>query len=180
MLNSLYVSPTARIKRNGDLSKSIFLERGCRQGCPLSPTLFTLFMEPLTQAIRGDKDITGVLMGDTQYKICAYADDILVTLTSPSASLPKLLSLLKEFGSYSGYKLNLHKTQTLTFNYEPQESIYKTFQFKWKNNTIKYLGVHIPKEVSAIYDHNYIPLTADVRADLNRWSLLPMNMYSVE
>lgn len=92
--------------------------------------------------------------------------------------MPKLLSRLKEFGSYSGYKLNLHKTQTLTFNYEPQENIYKICQFKWKGNTIKYLGVQIPKEISAIYDHNYIPITADIKADLNRWSLLPMNMYN--
>lgn len=177
-LNSLYSSPTARIKINGDLSKTISLERGCRQGCPLSPTLFALCIEPLAQAIREDKDVTGVEIRDTQHKICAYADDILVTLTSPNASLPKLLSLLKEFGSYSGYKLNLHKTQTLTFNYKPQENIYKICQFKWNSNTIKYLGVQIPKEVSAIYDHNYVPITADIKADLNRWSLLPMNMYN--
>jgi len=73
----------------------------------------------MVQAIREDKDITLVLIVDRRYKICAYVDDILVTLTNPNASLPKLLSLLRKFGSYSGYKLNLHKTRTLTFNYEP-------------------------------------------------------------
>lgn len=85
---------------------------------------------------------------------------------------------LKKFGSYSGYKLNLNKTQTLTFNYEPQENIYRICTFKWKSNIIKYLGVQIPKDVSSIYDQNYIPLTAEIKADLNRWALLPMNMYN--
>lgn len=59
----------------------------------------------------------------TDHKTCLYTDDVLVTLTNPNASLPTLLSLLKEFGSYAGCKLNLHKIQTFTFNYEPQENI---------------------------------------------------------
>lgn len=175
---SLYCSPTARIKINGSLSKTVLLGRGCRQGCPLSPTLFALFIEPLAQAIREDKDITGILIKNTQYKICLYADDILITLTNPQVSLPKLLSLLKEFGSYSGYKLNLQKTQTLTFNMGPHENIYRTCKFKWTGNVIKYLGVQIPKDLTTIFDHNYTPITADIKADLSRWLLLPMNMYN--
>lgn len=177
-LNSLYCSPTARIKINGSLSNTILLERGCRQGCPLSPTLFALFIEPLAQAIREDKDITGVRIGNTQYKICLYADDILMTLSNPKVSLPKLLHLLEKFGSYSGYKLNLHKTQTLTYNLNPHENSYTTCKFKLTNNIMKYLGVQIPKDLTTIYDHNYTSITADIKTDLDRWSLLPTNMYN--
>lgn len=60
---------------------------------------------------------------DTDHKTCLYTDNVLVTLTKPNNTLPTLLSLLKEFGSYSGCKLNLHKIQTFTFNYELQENI---------------------------------------------------------
>ena len=81
------------------------------------------------------------------------------------------MTLLKILGSYSGYKLNLQKTQSLTFHYEPQESIYRLCTFKWKDDQIKYL-------LTAIYQHNYTPTTADIKADLNRWSLLHMNMYN--
>lgn len=52
---------------------------------------------------------------------CLYADDILVTLSDPNTSLPKLMTCLDQYGSYLGYKLNTEKTQTLSFNYLLQE-----------------------------------------------------------
>ena len=171
-------SPHRQNKNNGSLSNTVLFERGCRQGCPLSPTLFALFIEPLAQAIREDKDITGVLIGNTQYKMCLYADDILMTLSNPKVSLPKLLHLLEEFGFYPGYKLNLHKTQTLTFNLNPHENIYRTSTFKLTGSMMKYLGERIPKDLTAIYNHNYTSITADIKADLNLWFLLPTNMYN--
>ena len=53
-IKTLYSCSTARIKINGHLPQTIKLERGARQGCNLSPTLFSLYLEPLAQAIRQD------------------------------------------------------------------------------------------------------------------------------
>ena len=175
-IRSLYSSPTARIKINGHLSRSIKLERGCRQGCVLSPGLFALFLKPLAQAIREDPEIQGVLIGNTEYKISLFADDILLTLGSPENSLPKLMSVLSTFGTYSGYKLNTHKTQLLTYNYTPSSGLRSKFDFKWDALAVKYLGIWIPKDLSEIYDKNYGPVVRSIKADLDRWSLLPLDM----
>lgn len=39
--------------------------------------------------------------------------------------------MLKQFALYSSYKFNLHKSQILTFNYEPDKDISRSSKFKW-------------------------------------------------
>lgn len=47
----LYQKPVAQIKLGGTLSSPFPVERGTQQGCPLSPTLFSLMVESI--AVRG-------------------------------------------------------------------------------------------------------------------------------
>lgn len=59
-VQSLYDKPTARIKINGSLSNSFTLERGCRQGCSISPLLFATYLEPLSHWIKQNENIKGI------------------------------------------------------------------------------------------------------------------------
>lgn len=77
----------------------------------------------------------------------------------------------------SGYKLNLNKTQTLTFKNTPQENIHIMIQFKWKEGVIKYLGLQLHKDLSPINDCNYTSITVEIKNDLCCWSLLPLYIY---
>lgn len=70
-----------------------------------------------------------------------------MTLSEPDSSLPILMASLEQYGLYSGYKLNVHKTQTLSYNFFPQENVRKIYNFKWKTNVMKYLGVNIPRNL---------------------------------
>ena len=175
-IKSLYSSPTARIRINGHLSQTIRLERGTRQGCPLSPTLFALFIEPLAQAIREDPEIKGITIRGEEHKMCMFADDVLLFITTPDSSIPRLMCLIKTYNSYSGYKLNIQKTQTLTFNYTLHPDIKKKYNFKWDSSTIKYLGINLAKDMSKLSEINYGPINKAVKSDISRWTMLPLDM----
>uniref|UniRef100_A0A672HPP6 Reverse transcriptase domain-containing protein n=1 Tax=Salarias fasciatus TaxID=181472 RepID=A0A672HPP6_SALFA len=174
-IQALYSSPTARIKVNGSLSNSIILQRGCRQGCPASPTLFNLFIEPLAQMIRQESNLNGIIVGGDEYKVSLYADDVLVTLRDPGSSVPLLMKMLKTYGEYSGYVLNIHKTQVMIFNYTPTQELIQKYSFNWHSPHIKYLGVNIPKNLSLLFDINYKDISQKIYNNLDGWDLLPLD-----
>ena len=56
----IYDKPTASIILNGEKLKAFLLRSGTRQGCPLSPLLFNIFLEVQATAIREEKEIKGI------------------------------------------------------------------------------------------------------------------------
>ena len=65
----------------------------------------------------------------------------------------KLLELINEFGKTSGYKINTQRS--LAFQYTNNErEIKEITPFTTATKIIKYLGIHIPKEVKDLYPEN--------------------------
>ena len=59
----------SRVIQNGHLSEFFPLERGCRQGDPISPYLFIICAEVLGLAIKASKNIKGISIYDNENKI---------------------------------------------------------------------------------------------------------------
>lgn len=167
---TLYNKPSAQVKINGYLSDTIILERGTRQGCPISPLLFVLYIEPLAQWIRNNENIEGIHINGEVHKLALYADDILIYLSKPTNSFLELMNTLEKFGRYAGYKLNIQKTQTLTFNYIPPKHIREKFHLNWGQNSLKYLGIYSRKEILTLAEINFDPLLTKIKSDMHRWN----------
>lgn len=114
----LYTNPIAEILTNNTISKPFSLHRSTRQGCPLSPLLFTLAIEPLAIAVRTRRNISGIRIWDMEHHIALYADDIIFFLTDLRNSIPNLITLLENFGEFSGYRINKSKSVLLFLNEE--------------------------------------------------------------
>ena len=100
---------------NNWLTERISLERGVRQGDPLSPLLYVLCSKVLAILIRGSPRIEGFLLlgsGDLQAKVRLYADDTTLLLKD-SRSLASLFELIDLFEKGTGAKLNRSKTEAM-------------------------------------------------------------------
>lgn len=116
VIMSLYTSPSASVFTSGFLSSPFTISNGTRQGCPLSPLVFALCVEPLAAYIRTSPDISGITVGSLEHKIGLYANNIILICTSPEKSLSALLQILEEYSSifyYIYYKLNKSKSSIL-------------------------------------------------------------------
>lgn len=87
----LYTEPMAEMLTNIQYLTPFKLGRSTRQGCPLSPLLFVLAMEPLAMAIRQSDEITGLTIGSREHRLALFADDIVLFLTSLDTSVIALL-----------------------------------------------------------------------------------------
>ena len=70
------------------------LERGVRQGDPLSPYIFITAVELLAIAIRTNDNIRGINLGDFEIKLLQYADDTTGVLKD-DGSLKALMTFRK-------------------------------------------------------------------------------------
>lgn len=110
----LYSSPKASVRTNNITSPLFPLRRGTRQGCPLSPLLFTLAIEPLALWLRSAVDFRGITRSGTTHKVSLYADDLLLYVSDPINSFPTIFKILNEYSSVSGYKINFQKSEYST------------------------------------------------------------------
>lgn len=58
----LYTNPNARVLTSGMRSSLFRITNGTHQGCPLSPLIFALIIEPSAQAMHSRPNITGLLL----------------------------------------------------------------------------------------------------------------------
>jgi hypothetical protein len=112
LVKEMYTGASSVIEGRGTRTEHIAWKRGVKQGCPLSPILFNLCLEPFIEAIHRKHEGQGVKVetGDkeVEVKIQAYADDIIL-VSSESDSIQSMLGTLEEFTHWSRMEVNTSK-----------------------------------------------------------------------
>ena len=101
----LYEDSKSCVLNNGFSSQYFNIQRGVRQGDPLSPYLFVLCAEILAILIRNEKNIKGLTIANEEIKISQFADDTTLFLQD-SDSINAAFKLLDKFSKVSGLKVN--------------------------------------------------------------------------
>uniref|UniRef100_A0A8C5HQA3 Reverse transcriptase domain-containing protein n=1 Tax=Gouania willdenowi TaxID=441366 RepID=A0A8C5HQA3_GOUWI len=175
-ISTLYNKPKASVTTNKITSQSFTLQRGTRQGCPLSPLLFAIFVEPLAAAVRQNSVIKGIHSSISEHKINLYADDILLYLEEPQSSLEEVFNLINSFSKLSDYSINWTKSSILPLTKNSWNPAHQNPQHPSTTNTIKYLGLNISPNLNELIKLNHDPMLDKVTEDLRRWNNLPISL----
>ena len=128
---------------NGFQTQNIPIQKGVRQGDPLSLYLFLLAVEPLVATINNNQSIEGLGKGRIRNIKCpSYADDM--TLTSfGSRSVVLAFEIIQHFSEATGLKLNIQKTHSMAVDSSSIDNLLPSIN--WQNDSIKILGIKIGK-----------------------------------
>ena len=119
-VQSLYHDSTYAINIQGRVGPPSVSTAGVKQGCPLNPTLFGLFLDGLQRYLEAECPLSGpVLKNCDHVSVLKYADDVALLATSPS-QLQDLVRATSDFCSAVGLLISFSKSSVMTFSAAPQ------------------------------------------------------------
>ena len=105
IVKAIYSKPVANINLSREKPEAIPVKLGTRQGCPLSPYLFSIVLEILTRAIRQQKEIEGIQIGKGKINLSLFTDEMMIYLSDSKNSTTELLKQINNFSKLTGYKV---------------------------------------------------------------------------
>jgi len=173
-IKTFYNNTSSCVLNNGLFSDPFKLERGVRQGDPLSPYLFIVAIEILAISLRTNKYIEGIKIGANEIKSLFYADDMTATLANIS-SVEILIKILNDFEKCSGLKMNLSKTKAMWIGASKQ-SLEKPLDLEWCSG-VKTLGIYFSCDQEQVFKQNFHERLKDVQKIINLWSFRSLSLF---
>ena len=139
LLQETYFQTESKVWDGNMFSENFAVVEGVKQGCILSPILFSLFMNDLVDFLPLGVNVAGV-----NIKVLLYADDIVLLANSPN-DLQTMINTLYDYCKTWSLCVNLQKSKVLVFR--TGNRISSNMRFRYGNNDIevvnsyKYLGV---------------------------------------
>lgn len=114
-IKAMYSGVKARVKTApGEVTDAFDVCSGVKQGCPLSPTIFGLFIDHFEEVVARECPEVGALLHNKRVRLLMYADDI-VLISEDEFGLQQLLKSLEGFCTDFKLQVNMNKTEVVVF-----------------------------------------------------------------
>ncbi|GFS04545.1 retrovirus-related Pol polyprotein LINE-1 [Elysia marginata] len=147
----IYWNQSAKVRLISETTEDIMIQRGVRQGCILSPSLFNLYSEYLLQEAISEK--SGILINGVNISNIRYATVILAESEEQlEAMLDRIVYKCKEYGM----EINAKKTKTIhigrdikTLTIAVETAVFEQV------SKYSYLGHMITEDVATLLRYKY-------------------------
>ena len=161
----------------GKTSQYFKLERGTRQGNPISAYLFIIVLEVLFLNIIQNSHIKGIKLFDKKFIYTAYADDTTFFLQNKN-SVKMLLEAFHAFSFFSGLKPNKSKCEIARTGLLKRVNVALCGMecVNLEKDTIKILGIHYSYNQALENDQNFTDQIIKIENVLKSWRSRSLNL----
>ena len=168
-IKTFYNNISSCVMNNGFATAPFEVQRGVRQGDPLSSYLFIIVLEILSISIRSNKNIQGIMVDGEEIKLEIFADDLTAFLLN-DISISRFLKLLEVFGGCSGLKINREKSEIMLLgNHGNSPSDHVDFKGIKIKRALKILGIYFTCDNRAKQKLNFDELIESIKKKLKMW-----------
>ena len=173
-----YKGANSCVTNNGYLSSFFPIQRGVRQGCPLSPILFIICIELLSYEVSINENIKGVNICNEEVKNTLFADDATFMTDGSHTSFKTLVDVLDNYSFISGLKLNVKKCNVLrTGSLKSSNIVFcERKKFQWKSDSSKALGMVFYNDSIKTSKNNLDTKIEDFKKCLKQWQHRKLTM----
>ncbi|PIK36905.1 pol-like protein [Apostichopus japonicus] len=171
-INVFYKRGNACVCNNGFSTGFFNIQRGVRQGCPLSPYLFILCVEVLALKVISNVNIKGIRVGNNVIKLSQYADDTTFFLDGSRDSFEETLSVLDDFRLASGLAINISKCNIMPLGsfINNLPTCINDLALNVTTGPVTMLGVSFTQNRDDLFRLNYQPKLSRLKKCLRVWS----------
>lgn len=142
MIETIYEETLNEVITSERISDSFKTERGVRQECPLSSTLFNIFLDDIDDDLI-TKNSGGTVIGKEKVFIQKFADDIVMIADFPEG-LSSMLKSLEKYTHKNKLEVNAEKSKIMIFRKGGKRNINESWNINGQQmeivNDYKYLG----------------------------------------
>ena len=156
---------------NGGQSTGYFpLERGSRQGDPISAYLFILVMEIFFTMVRQNRNIKGLNVFDHSFLLTSYADDTTFFVDN-LVSAEEIFNTFSTFSNFSGLKINKKKCEIAGIGAKRGvlAALSGVKNINLNEQAIKILGVHFSYNKQVLLEKNFLEVVKKMEGVVACW-----------